>query len=197
MNYLAHATLSFANPPVLVGNMISDYIKGKKKFDFPEDIQKGIMLHRMIDAYTDTHPATKAAVKIFKLAAGNYAPVFTDVVYDHFLAKDQNEFLAGKLETFAEETYSILNSYSYLLPEKFKAILPYMSSQNWLLNYRNATGIESSFNNIFKRAKYLEKNDEVFSCFNENYQVLQNCYNDFFPDVKNFARQELNKMIEH
>ncbi len=197
MNYLAHATLSFNNDPVLVGNMTSDYIKGKQKFDFPDDIQKGIMLHRMIDTYTDTHTATKEAVKIFKPVAGNYAPVFTDVVYDHFLAKDQNEFPGNGLEIFAEKTYSVLHSYSYLLPERFKAMLPYMSSQNWLLNYRNKSGIESSFNNIFKRAKYLEKNEVVFNCFNENYELLQKCYSDFFPDVKMFAREALSKMMEH
>ena len=84
-----------------------------------------------------------------------------------------------------------------MLPERFKAMLPYMSSQNWLLNYRNKSGIESSFNNIFKRAKYLEKNEVVFNCFNENYELLQNCYSDFFPDVKTFAREALSKMLEY
>jgi acyl carrier protein phosphodiesterase len=35
MNYLAHAYLSFNDPEILVGNMISDFVKGKKKFDSP------------------------------------------------------------------------------------------------------------------------------------------------------------------
>ncbi len=35
MNYLAHAYLSFNDPDVLAGNMISDFVKGKKKFDYP------------------------------------------------------------------------------------------------------------------------------------------------------------------
>ncbi len=35
MNYLAHAYLSFNDPEILVGNMISDFVKGKKKFDYP------------------------------------------------------------------------------------------------------------------------------------------------------------------
>ena len=30
MNYLAHAYLSFGNEPVLIGNMISDFVKGNK-----------------------------------------------------------------------------------------------------------------------------------------------------------------------
>jgi acyl carrier protein phosphodiesterase len=73
MNFLAHAYLSFGNEPILVGNMISDFVKGKKKFDFPLDIQKGITLHRMIDTYTDSHPSTKAAMRLFRPAAGAYA----------------------------------------------------------------------------------------------------------------------------
>ena len=35
--------------------MISDYVKGKKKIDYPPDIQKRIMLHRAIDTFTDFH----------------------------------------------------------------------------------------------------------------------------------------------
>jgi acyl carrier protein phosphodiesterase len=49
MNYLAHATLSFKNDEILTGNMISDFVKGNKKMLYPAIIQKGIMLHRMID----------------------------------------------------------------------------------------------------------------------------------------------------
>jgi acyl carrier protein phosphodiesterase len=30
MNYLAHAYLSFGEPDILAGNMISDFVKGKK-----------------------------------------------------------------------------------------------------------------------------------------------------------------------
>src|SRR3954454_16256689 len=96
MNYLAHAYLSFGNEPVLIGNMISDFVKGNKKFDYPGDIQKGIALHRTIDMFTDGHVATKNAKEIFKPSAGSYAPVFVDVVYDHFLAVDETEFPFNK-----------------------------------------------------------------------------------------------------
>ena len=65
MNLLAHAYLSFNNQPVLVGNMISDYVKGKKKFSYDPAIQKGIELHRAIDEFTDHHPATAGSKKVF------------------------------------------------------------------------------------------------------------------------------------
>jgi len=86
MNYLAHAYLSFSNEEILVGNMISDFVKGNKKVAYPSSIQKGIMLHRIIDRFTDDHPATRQANTFFKPAVRLYAGAFTDVVYDHFLA---------------------------------------------------------------------------------------------------------------
>lgn len=67
MNFLAHAWLSFDVPEILAGNLISDFVKGKKKFEFASGIQKGIELHRNIDAFTDQHPATKDAKNILEM----------------------------------------------------------------------------------------------------------------------------------
>src|SRR5450432_1241794 len=105
MNYLAHAYLYFNKPEILTGNMISDFVKGKKKFDYSPGIQKGIVLHREIDNFTDTHPATREAKEIFRPHYRLYAGAFIDVVYDHFLATDKNEFTAEGLLLFSENTY--------------------------------------------------------------------------------------------
>jgi acyl carrier protein phosphodiesterase len=196
MNYLAHAYLSFGNDEILVGNMISDFVKGKTKFNFPINIQKGINLHRMIDTFTDVHFATKQAKKVFKPAVGLYSGAFVDVVYDHFLAKDEKEFPLETLENFAEKTYETLDNYTLLLPEKFNSILPFMSSGNWLLNYRFIEGIEKSFGGIFRRAKYLQNNVNMFHLFTENYDLLYRCYQEFFPAVKEFAFAEYTTLIE-
>jgi acyl carrier protein phosphodiesterase len=195
MNYLAHAYLSFGNDEILVGNMISDFVKGKTKFNFPINIQKGIHLHRMIDAFTDIHFATKQAKQVFKSAVGLYSGVFVDVVYDHFLATDKKEFSLETLKNFIEKTYEVLNSYTFLLPEKFNSILPFMSSGNWLLNYRFIQGIEKSFGGVLRRAKYLKNNVSVFPLFTENYDLLYRCYQQFFPAVKEFAFAEYTSLI--
>jgi acyl carrier protein phosphodiesterase len=150
----------------------------------------------MIDSFTDAHPATKTAKKIFEPFASRYGGVFMDIVYDHFLAVDETEFPLNKLEYFASETYHVLKKNSAILPEKFSNMLPYMVNQNWLLNYRFEWGIENSFNNIFKRAKYLEKNKFVFGSFIKNYETLRDCYNEFFPAVKNFSFNEYNLLIQ-
>jgi acyl carrier protein phosphodiesterase len=97
VNYLAHAYLSFGIPDVVVGNLISDFVKGKKQLEYPDSIRKGITLHRAIDTFTDTHPVTRRAKSYFRAVYGLYAGALTDVVYDHFLANDPVAFPAGAI----------------------------------------------------------------------------------------------------
>lgn len=187
VNYLAHAYLSFEEPEILVGNLISDFIKGKKKFDYPEGIQYGISLHRAIDGFTDTHEATRQAKVFFRQAYGLYAGALVDVVYDHFLANDPNEFPAKELAAFAERTYRQLSPYQAVFPERFSKIFPYMQSQNWLYNYRFKEGIFNSFAGLARRAAYMPAPAMACVIFEDYYLELEACYKNFFPAVKDFA----------
>lgn len=195
MNLLAHAYLSFDQPPILIGNMISDFVKGKKNFDYSPEIQKGITLHRAIDEFTDQHAATKEAKKYFQAAYKLYAGPFIDIVYDHFLANDTNEFENNvMLNIFSQSTCKILKENNSLLPEKFQKMLPYMQSQNWLYNYQFKEGIEKSFEGLVHRAAYLSESATAFTIFNKQYKNLQDCYSAFFPSLKSFAIRTLNKL---
>ena len=185
MNYLAHAYLSFGRPGILVGNMISDHVKGKKKYDYPEQIQQGIAVHREIDRFTDTHPATKEAKEIFRPAYRLYAGSLMDVIYDHFLALDENEFTDESLKAFTINTYAMLDQFIDHFPEKFSRMYPYMKAQNWLYNYRYRQGIEKSLAGVVRRAKYLEESDTAYLLFNEHYNKLKDLYQLFFPELKN------------
>ena len=196
MNYLAHAYLSFGRPGILVGNMISDYVKGKKKYDFPEQIQQGIAVHREIDQFTDTHPATKEAKEIFRPAYRLYAGSLMDVIYDHFLALDENEFTDESLKAFTINTYSMLDKFTDHFPEKFTRMYPYMKAQNWLYNYRYRQGIEKSLAGVVRRAKYLEESDTAYLLFNEHYNKLKDLYQLFFPELKKMTANFL-KQFDH
>jgi acyl carrier protein phosphodiesterase len=198
MNYLAHAYLSFNNTDLLVGNMISDYIKGKKQFDYPAAIQKGIKLHRAIDDFTDNHPATFEIKKLFKPAYRLYAGAFTDVVYDYFLANDTNQFTTvEKLKIFTQNTYKLLQAQSEHFPEKFAKMFPYMQQQDWLYNYRFNEGMQKSFGGLARRAKYIEETDTAYQIFLENKTDIQHWYEIFMPDVKFFTVNKIAALLNH
>jgi acyl carrier protein phosphodiesterase len=192
MNYLAHAYLSFRNPEILAGNMISDFIKGKKKFDYPEKIQQGISLHRAIDTFTDFHQATYLAKEYFRPAYRLYSGPFTDIIYDHFLANDLHEFKdEHAIDDFAHEAYLQLTGFHNIFPERFAMMFPYMKNQNWLFHYRNMDGIRNSLEGLTRRATFIHESKTAFLIFEKHYDELRHCYNDFFPSLKKFAYDHL------
>lgn len=194
MNYLAHAYLSFGRPGILTGNMISDFVKGRKKYDYPEEIQQGIALHRAIDNFTDTHPATKRAKDIFRKDYRLYSGSVMDVLYDHFLATDINEFTPESLERFTIFTYNQLDQFVDYFPEKFNMMYPYMKAHNWLFNYRLPEGMQKSLGGLVRRSKYLTESDTAFRLFTDNYDSLNQLYKLFFPEVKSMSLNFLNQL---
>lgn len=194
MNYLAHAFLSFGMPDILAGNMMADFVKGRKIWDLPEGVQQGIKLHRAIDDFTDHHPVNKQAIELMQGACGRYSGVFTDVIYDHFLALDAHYFSQNSLHTFAGKIYHTLEEYRPVFPDRFQQIFFYMEKYDWLSGYGENKNIERSFKGIYHRAKYLQESDEAFISFEENYTKLHQCYTSFIPDVYAFASQYLNRL---
>ncbi len=197
MNYLAHAYFSFRDPGILVGNMISDFVKGKKQFEYPLQIQKGIRLHRAIDTFTDRHEATRRAKEYIRPAAGLYAGAFVDVVYDHFLAKRQDLFTNQGLAGFSAWVYQTLYDHTRLLPEKFSRMLPYMQKQDWLFHYQYPDGIQKSFGGLVRRAAYLNDAEPAYGLFTKHYEALQECFTLFFPDIQDFALTQFNDLLMH
>ena len=196
MNYLAHAYLSFNQPEILIGNMISDYIKGKQQYEYSPGIQKGIRLHRFIDHYTDHHPATKDASKLMSKAVDRYSGALVDVAFDHFLATDIHEFKnEEELNAFAQKTYAILEEHKSALPENFQFVLPNMIEYNWLYNYRKPEGIEKSFKGVRYRSTHLKNTDSAFSLFEMEYEFLKECYHYLWADLKQATKEELDKIL--
>ena len=191
MNFLAHAYLSYENPELLIGNMVADFVKGQKWKNYPEGIRKGISLHRSIDQFTDQHAVNRRLRAIFRPDNGLYCGVFLDVVYDHFLARDEKIFPGNRLFSFAYSTYDILQEHFRELPPKFQETLSYMRKQNWLYEYREKQGIWRSFRGIVNRAKYLSDATPAFREFENQYFMLEKGYHQFFPDLEAFVQDTI------
>ncbi len=195
MNFLAHAYLSFRQPQLLLGNLISDFVKGKKKFEYPSAILRGIELHRAIDTFTDDHPVNAIAKKVFKPAVGLYASAFVDVVYDHFLATDELVFPGNSLHDFSQWVYGELEGQAVHFPDQFNRMFPYMKEQNWLLNYKEKWGIERSMEGLVRRAKYLDNFQPAFEAFEAEYELLQSCFQRFFPELLLHVGDEYRRQL--
>ena len=195
MNFLAHAYLSFNHPEILVGNMISDFVKGAQKLSFSGMIRKGISLHRSIDGFTDTHPATRKAKIYFQPAYRLYSGAIVDVLYDHFLATDQTIFPGRSLKEFSTQTYQHLADHAAQLPSRFVPVFTYMRSEDWLYHYSTREGTRKSLAGMVRRATYISDSQPAYELFLEHYTALGACYQEFFGDVKLFAKQNFEELL--
>ena len=99
MNYLAHVYLSGSDKDLIIGNF--DLIMSKKSlFNYPETIQKGILLHRKIDDFTDHHPDLKNVTLLFPQFR-HYSRVIVDMFFDHFLAAQWDFIILTRWKTSA------------------------------------------------------------------------------------------------
>lgn len=194
MNFLAHIYLSGKDEDLTIGNFIADSIKGRKYLNYPEGIQKGILLHRAIDYYTDTHPVVrKSTSRLFKNYS-HYSAVIIDIFYDHFLANNWNKYSDTPLENFITDFYLLLQKNFSVLPETVQQFYPYMVEDNWLLSYASVDGIKRILYQMNRRTGGKSKMDEAVKELDEFYSEFEADFNEFFPDLQEFSKEKINTL---
>lgn len=190
MNFLAHIFLSGNNEQVILGNFFADSIKGSRYLEYPADIQKGILLHRAIDFYTDTHTIfRKSASRLFDNYR-HYNGVIVDIYYDHFLAANWERYSDIPLKSYVENFYELAQSNYDLLPAMVKNFLPYMLKDNWLLSYGTLDGINRTLYQLNRRTKNVSGMDKAGVDLVEHYELFENEFFLFFEEIQEFAKEK-------
>jgi acyl carrier protein phosphodiesterase len=193
MNYLAHFYLSHYDENLIVGNYIADDIKGKAYLKYPIKIQKGILLHREIDTFTDNHSIVLNSKNIIRSHQKKFTPVVIDVFYDYFLAKSWNKHSNDNLKDFTLFVYKILFKNISYLPLKSQVRLSFMAKNNWLLNYREVGGVNKALTGLSKRTKYNNNMFNAHKALVDNEENLKKDFEQFFPDLKTFVNTQIKK----
>jgi len=191
MNFLAHIYLSNNQPLVTIGNFIADSIKGKDYKNFPKDIQIGILLHREIDTFTDAHPLVRQSTKRLHQNYSHYSGVIVDILYDHFLAKNWNQYSNVPLETYVDSFYDLLENHFELLPTRVQKMIPYMVSDNWLLSYAKIEGIQKVLDGMNRRTKHISGMNNATSELKMYYSEFEDEFTVFFEELRDFASEKL------
>lgn len=194
MNFLAHIHLSGENEMIKIGNFMADGVRGKQYENFPLAIQKGILLHRAIDTFTDAHPIFRQSTKKLHSRYHHYAGVIVDIYYDHFLAKNWSDYHNESLALYSEKFYqSLLDNHS-ILTSKTQHLLPYMMEYNWLVNYQSVSGIER----ILSQMDHRTKNQSLMRFAAEelvaHYDEFEAEFSLFYKEVQLFSKNKLNEL---
>ena len=191
MNFLAHIYLSGDNDLIKIGNFMADGIRGKHFENYPLEIQKGIVLHRAIDTFTDSHPIFRQSTKKLHEKYHHYAGVIVDVFYDHFLAKNWIQYSDENLDDFVDRFYQSLQANNSNLSERTKALMPYMIKYNWLVSYQTIEGINQILTQMDQRTKNESKmrfaTDELLQFYSE----FETEFTEFFKEIILFSKNKI------
>ncbi len=194
MNFLAHIYLSGDNEYIKIGNFIADSMNGKEYLKYPEEIQKGILLHREIDTFTDAHPVFKQSTKKLHKNYSHYSGIIVDIFYDHFLARNWNTYSNVPLADYVDDFYGILKKHYDVLPEETKRIMTYMIPQNWLLSYADTEGIAEVLAGMNRRTKNRSKMHLATTELQQYNSEFEAEFTTFFNELINFSKHKLQTL---
>ncbi len=186
MNYLAHLFLSGNDDETMVGNFIGDHVKGNDWVHFPQKIANGILMHRQIDFFTDTHQMHREAKVFFRPEFGHYSGIVVDFLYDHFLATNWNAYSEITLRTFAKQSHAVLLKNFVHLPFRVQGFLPFLIQHRRLESYATTDGIIQALQIMSKYSSLPAKNDFVKRTLQDNYEPLEANFKIFMAEIIRF-----------
>jgi len=190
MNYLAHVYLSGDSDEVKVGNFIGDYVKGTNYKQYTELIQKGILIHRNIDTFTDRHPIIRRSKSQLNPKYHKYSGIIIDIFYDHFLAKEWENFSEESLKKFVYYFYEVLILHFAILPRRVKQFLPIFILNNWLESYLTIDGIGVVLHRMTKRTSLPDYTKFAIDELSSNYEKYREDFYDYFPKLIQFVEEK-------
>ena len=196
MNFLAHIYLSGEDDFVKIGNFMADSIRGSQYLDYPNSLQKGILLHRHIDSFTDAHPIYRKSKHRLHEKYGHYSGVIMDIAYDHFLAKNWSKYSNENLEDYAADFYKLMQDNYEILTERTKGMLPYMIGRNWLVSYATIAGLEMILFQMDYRTKHRAHMQEAIVEIQDFYTEFESEFFQFFEELVLSCQQKLKELNE-
>ena len=188
MNHLAHLFLAGRSAESLLGNLSGDFVKGSVDGKFTEGVRAGIMEHRRIDAFTDTHPEVAAIRRIIGAEHGHYSRVIGDIFFDHLLACEWTTYAKESLPSFLRRTYSALDPHVESMPGRLRIIYPIMRDEGWLPSYATYDGIWITLFNVSRRFSRQPRLELATPLLIHSREEILHHFHRFMPDVIRFAK---------
>lgn len=197
MNHLAHCLLSFGDSDLLVGNFIADFVKGRAWQTYAPGVQRGILLHRAIDAYTDEHPLVRQSVVRLRPYAGRYGGPVVDILYDYLLARHWAICTMEPFAEFTQKTYNMLAERRIDMPEPLRERLPHMLAGQFLDGYAHREGLEWVLGRFSRRLPVGFDWRALWMFFLENEVTFSGDFLGFFPELRQRATDFLEGNRSH
>jgi len=188
MNWLAHLFLSPPDDPAhRIGNLLPDLLSAPALTALPAEFQKGIALHRSIDAFTDRHPVVRQSIQRLPAPLRRFGGILCDMFYDHFLARDWTEYSPEPLPVFAARIYDSFDQFGTVIPPEASTGLARMRAADLLSSYQTIAGITAALHRISARLRRPVNLAASIEHLEQHYESFHADFRRFFPELQAHA----------
>ena len=163
MNFLAHFQLAWPDKGLVAGGLEGDYYKGPLRGDLPAAVERGVILHRAIDAFTDSHPVISQLRRDFPQGLRRYAGILIDLSFDHYLSVHWTNYSTIALRDFNASVYRTLEGQERDLSHSSRKMLARMVEYDILGRYQQWETVPATAARIGQRFRRANPFTDVAS----------------------------------
>ena len=195
MNFLAHCLIGASSsgtvpdPGLVAGGFLGDFIKGPVPSNMPVDLARGVRLHRRIDAFSNQHPDIRTSCARFPAPLRRIAPILVDIICDHLLAHDWDQFHGNPIESFTADAYRQVADHGEWLSDPAWRFLDYAREHDLFARYHDWSATMDAMRSITRRLGKQELNPLMEEATPDLLHELRSDFLLYFPDILDHSSQ--------
>ncbi len=182
----------------MLGGILGDFVPVRHSFDFPDEMNLEIKIHRLIDSYTDRHPAVLAAKSVFPADSRRYAGILLDIYFDFLLSAHWNKFSPQPRASLITSFYQGIAQYQAILPARLLDISDHMVAHDWLGGYAHWDGVNWA---VQRTARRLSRNGDALIAglpvLRDAHDYLDQQFLRFFPQLQQYTEISRAEIRQH
>ena len=185
MNHFAHLVLSQATVESTVGNLLGDFARGVDADSLPAQVRAGLLNHRAVDRYTDSHPLVLEMKRSFSRRRRRFAGIALDIYFDHLLLTHWERFEQRDLEQLISDFYLRMTAGQSLMPgEEMRRVTRRMVDYDWFGSYRDTDAIAESLDRVAARIRFANDFDNAIEELQRHQQFIRDGFFEFYPQLQ-------------
>jgi acyl carrier protein phosphodiesterase len=185
MNHFAHLVLSQPTVESTVGNLLGDFARGVDADSLPVAVRAGLINHRAVDRYTDSHPLVLDMKLHFSQRRRRFAGIALDIYFDYLLLTHWELFDKRELDELIAEFYRRMAAGQTLMPgEDMRRVTRRMIDYNWFGCYREIDSIAESLDRVAARIRFANDFDNAIEDLQRNHESIRDSFLEFYPQLR-------------
>jgi acyl carrier protein phosphodiesterase len=185
MNHFAHLVLSQPTIESTVGNLLGDFARGVDTRALSAPIMAGLLNHRAVDRFTDSHPLVQRMKSVFSPQRRRFAGIALDIYFDHLLINHWDQFERRHQSQLVTGFYRRMHQGQALMPgEDMRRITRRMVSYDWFGSYRDIDSIAEAMDRVAARIRFSNRFADAIEDIERNQEMIRDGFFHFYPQLQ-------------